>query len=84
MRAYALPEPGVAPDGVARGVRIAHGSDEIHGGDSRVRRCEAESCKVEIKLTYDYPVQGKIMRGIQTPLTETWVFDKGDAWLVFL
>jgi hypothetical protein len=46
--------------------------------------CEAESCKVQIKLTYDYPVQGKIMRGIQTPLTETWVFDKGNAWLVYL
>jgi hypothetical protein len=46
--------------------------------------CETESCKVEIKLTYDYPVQGKIMRGIQTPVTETWVFDKGDAWLIYL
>ena len=46
--------------------------------------CGAESCNVEIKLTYDYPVQGKIMLGIQTPLTETWVFDKGNAWLVVL
>ena len=46
--------------------------------------CEAESCKVQIKLTYDYPIQGKMMRGIQTPLTETWVFDKGNAWLVVL
>ena len=46
--------------------------------------CGEESCKVEIKLTYDYPVQGKMMRGIQTPLTETWVFDKGNAWLVVL
>jgi hypothetical protein len=46
--------------------------------------CEAEACKAQIKLTYDYPVQGKIMRGIQTPLTETWVFDKGTAWLVYL
>ena len=46
--------------------------------------CEAESCKVELKVTYDYPVPGKIMRGIQTPLSETWVLDKGAAWLVFL
>lgn len=46
--------------------------------------CETESCKVQIKLTYDYPVQGKVMRGIQTPLTETWVFDKGNAWLIYL
>lgn len=46
--------------------------------------CEAEACKVELKVTYDYPVPGKIMRGIQTPLSETWVLDKGAAWLVFL
>ena len=46
--------------------------------------CEAEACKVQIKLTYDYPIQGKTMRGIQTPLTETWVLDKGTAWMVFL
>jgi len=46
--------------------------------------CEAEACKVELKVTYDYPVPGKIMRGIQTPLYETWVLDKGAAWLVYL
>ena len=45
--------------------------------------CDAEACQVQIKLTYDYPaVQGKVMRGIQTPLTETWVLDKGTAWMV--
>jgi hypothetical protein len=46
--------------------------------------CDAEACKVELKVTYDYPVPGKIMRGIQTPLSETWVLDKGAAWLVYL
>src|SRR6185369_9120231 len=46
--------------------------------------CEAEACKVDLKVTYDYPVPGKIMRGIQTPLSETWVLDKGAAWLVYL
>jgi hypothetical protein len=46
--------------------------------------CEAEACKVQITLTYDYPMQGRIIRGIQTPLTETWVLDKGTAWMVML
>jgi hypothetical protein len=45
--------------------------------------CEAEACQVEIKLTYDYPVmRGKVAKGIQTPLTETWVLDNGTAWMV--
>jgi hypothetical protein len=45
--------------------------------------CDAEACEVQIKLTYDYPVvQGKVARGIQTALTETWVLDKGTAWMV--
>jgi hypothetical protein len=46
--------------------------------------CEAEACKVELKVTYDYPVQGAVMKGIQTPMSETWVVDKGAAWLVLL
>ena len=47
-------------------------------------KCEAEACKVELMVTYDYPVQGKIMKGIRTPASETWVLDKGAAWLVYL
>jgi hypothetical protein len=46
--------------------------------------CEAEACKVELKVTYDFPVQGTTMKGIQTPLSETWVLDTGVAWLVFM
>ena len=46
--------------------------------------CEAEACRVELKVTYDYPVQGGMMRDIQTPMSETWVLDKGVAWLVFM
>ena len=46
--------------------------------------CETESCKVDLTVTYDYPIQGTMMKGIQTPLSETWVLDKGTAWLVYL
>jgi hypothetical protein len=46
--------------------------------------CEAEACKVELRASYDYPVQGTVMKGVQTPISETWVLDKGAAWLVFL
>jgi hypothetical protein len=30
-------------------------------------------------VTYDH----KLMRGIRTPVEETWVFDKGQAWYVY-
>ena len=41
--------------------------------------CDVESCKVMLRVTYDHP----LMKGIQAPMVETWVFDKGDAWYVF-
>ena len=41
--------------------------------------CGAELCTVKIWLTYDH----QLMKGVQTPIEETWVFDKGQAWLVY-
>ena len=46
--------------------------------------CEAEVCKVELKLTYDYvPAKGvTAARGITTMVSETWVVEQGQAWFV--
>lgn len=41
-------------------------------------RCEDDACRVNIKLTYDHPK----MKGIVTPITESWIVDGGQAWLV--
>jgi hypothetical protein len=41
--------------------------------------CEAEVCKVTILLTYDHAV----MKGITTPLEETWLIEGGKAWMVY-
>jgi hypothetical protein len=48
--------------------------------EARVEKvdCEAEICKVVVQLTYDR----KQMKGIQTPLTEPWIIEKGSAWYV--
>jgi len=43
--------------------------------------CVAEVCKVRLTLTYDYP-PGKI-KGVVTPLDESWIIDQGQAWFVF-
>jgi hypothetical protein len=41
--------------------------------------CEAELCKVLMQITYDT----RPMRGIQTPLDETWIIENGSAWYVY-
>lgn len=41
--------------------------------------CAADLCKVKLWVTYDH----RLMKGIQTPMEETWVFDKGQPWLVY-
>lgn len=43
--------------------------------------CMAEVCNVKLTLTYDYP-PGKI-KGVVTPLDESWIIDQGQAWFVF-
>jgi len=41
--------------------------------------CDADSCKVQSKLTYDH----RVMKGVTTPITETWVAERGGLYFVF-
>ena len=41
--------------------------------------CEAELCKVQLAITYD----AKMMKGITTPIWESWVIEDGSAWYVY-
>jgi hypothetical protein len=41
--------------------------------------CEAELCKVVMMVTYDV----KQMKGIETPVDETWIIENGSAWYVY-
>jgi hypothetical protein len=41
--------------------------------------CEGDACQVRMLVTYDH----QQMRGITTPLTESWIFDGGEAWFVY-
>jgi hypothetical protein len=49
--------------------------------EARVEKvdCQAEVCSVVMQITYDR----KQMKGIQTPLMESWIIEKGSAWYVF-
>jgi hypothetical protein len=41
--------------------------------------CEAQICKVKLEITYDTPM----MKGVDTPLNESWVIEKGQVWFVW-
>src|SRR5215475_3770308 len=41
--------------------------------------CAGEVCTVTMQITYDR----KEMKGIQTPLSENWIIEKGSAWYVY-
>jgi hypothetical protein len=40
--------------------------------------CEADTCTVNLSLTYDY----KRFKGMTTPLVERWIITQGQAWFV--
>jgi hypothetical protein len=42
-------------------------------------QCEAELCKVKVNLTYDRAR----MKGIVTPIDETWILERGQFWYVY-
>ena len=41
--------------------------------------CEREICRVSLQITYDM----KLMKGIQTPLSERWIIENGSVWYVY-
>jgi hypothetical protein len=57
---------------------------KIHPGmwrEAKVEQveCEKEVCKVQLQITYD----AKRMKGIQTPVFETWIIENGTAGYVY-
>jgi len=46
--------------------------------------CEAEICKVKLQVIYDFRLEsGKLMQGIRSASSETWIIEKGTAWYVW-
>jgi hypothetical protein len=41
--------------------------------------CEPETCRVRLFLTFDH----RVMQGVVTPIEEIWVFEGGQAWVVY-
>jgi hypothetical protein len=41
--------------------------------------CDGDACAVRLSVTYDHPK----MKGITTPIVESWIIDGGQAWFVY-
>jgi hypothetical protein len=41
--------------------------------------CDGDACVAKMYVTYDHPK----MKGITTPVIESWIIDGGQAWLVY-
>jgi hypothetical protein len=41
--------------------------------------CDGDACLARIMVTYDHPK----MKGITTPVVESWIIDGGQAWYVY-
>jgi hypothetical protein len=41
--------------------------------------CDGDACLAKVLVTYDHPK----MKGITTPIMESWIIDGGQAWYVY-
>lgn len=41
--------------------------------------CDGDACEARVYVTYDHPK----MKGITTPIIESWIIDGGQAWFVY-
>ena len=41
--------------------------------------CDGDACIARLQVTYDHPK----MKGITTPILESWIIDGGQAWYVY-
>ena len=68
---------------VEAGLVFVRAAPQAHQGAIRQDHfqagCEAETCKVKSKLTFDH----RAMKGVTTPMTELWVIEHGKVFYVF-
>jgi len=52
--------------------------DAFRSIDIQSVACDGDVCQVKLQLTYDHPK----MKGIVTPVSESWIVDGSQAWYV--
>jgi hypothetical protein len=52
--------------------------DAFRSIDIQSVTCDGDVCQVKLQLTYDHPK----MKGIVTPVSESWIVDGAQAWYV--
>jgi hypothetical protein len=52
---------------------------QFRGSTLGAVECQGETCRVDATMTYDH----QMMKGVTTPVQETWIIDGGQAWYVW-
>lgn len=53
--------------------------DAFRSIDIKSVACDGDACQVSLVLTYDHPK----MKGLATPVNESWIVDGAQAWYVY-
>ena len=77
--AYEYMSPATRSTVTAAGFKTVASRLAYRNAEVKEVTCEAETCKVRLVITYD----AKTMAGVHSPLEESWIIEKGQAWYVW-
>jgi hypothetical protein len=77
-RAYTYLSPGSREAISLEKYRASARPRDFREGKVDTVTCEADACRVRVLVTYDHPK----MKGITTPIVESWIIVDGQAWYV--
>ena len=77
-RAYAFLSPGSRATISLEKYKTTARRRDFREGKVDSVACEADACSVRVLVTYDHPK----MKGITTPIMESWIIIDGQAWYV--
>ena len=77
--AYQFMSPGSRQTTTLDGFKANIRKNAFRAIDMQSVTCDGDACQVKLSLTYDHPK----MKGIVTPVTESWIVDGSQAWYVF-
>ena len=77
--AYAYMSPGSRETTSLEKYKLNFRRGAFREGKVETVTCDGDACLAKVMVTYDHPK----MKGITTPVVESWIIDGGQAWYVY-
>jgi len=77
--AYAYMSPGSRETTSLESYKLNFRRGAFREGKVETVTCDGDACLAKVMVTYDHPK----MKGITTPVLESWIIDGGQAWYVY-